>query len=345
MLSKIAFIILIIFGQANFSSGLDISKIPQSFFSQGKIISSNIKRGIIQGLAEIKPAPLVRKGGIEDPEVQAKSAIIFDSSTNQILFEKNAKVKHPIASLTKIMTGALILGSGNLNDVVEITPQMVTGKDVNIGLRVGEKIKVRGLLYALLVRSSNDAARALAVYQSGSIENFAKLMNEKAQILRLVNTHFANPSGLDERKRVGYKLDSGNNQELKLVHKIEKSTDNYSTAQDLTNLASWALSNNLFAKIISTREIKIKSQDGKIIHSLKNTNRLIRPRFPAERYIPPKGVKILGGKTGFTDDAGHCLVTVAEKNNRKVIFVILNSEVRFPETKKLIKWTTEAYNW
>jgi len=344
MFSKLAFIILIIFGQVNFSSGFDVSKVTQLFLSQGKVLSSNIKREIIQGLAEIKPAPLVRRNGIEDPEVQAKSAIIFDVSTNQILFEKNARTRYPIASLTKIMTGALILESGNLNDIVRITPEMITGEDVNVGLRVGEEIKVRDLLYALLLKSSNDAARALAIHQSGLIENFVELMNKKAQILGLEDTHFTNPSGLDEKKQIGYRLSLDNSQELKLTNKIEKSTDNYSTAYDLIKLTNWALSKNLFSKIIATREIKIKSQDGEITHNLKNTNRLIRPRFPAEKYIPPKGVKVLGGKTGFIDDAGYCLLTVTEKDSHKIIYVILNSETRFPETKKLIKWTTEAYN-
>jgi len=345
MFSKLAFIILIIFGQVNFSSGFDVSKVTQLFLSQGKVLSSNIKRGIIQGLAEIKPAPLVRKGGIENPKLQAKSAVIFDVSTNQILFEKNTRTRYPIASLTKIMTGALILENGNLNDIVEITPQMITGEDVNVGLRVGEEIKVRDLLYALLVRSSNDAARALAIHQSGLIENFVELMNKKAQILGLEDTRFTNPSGLDEKKRIGYKLNLDNNQELKLTNKTEKSTDNYSTTYDLIKLTNWALSKNLFTKIIATREIKIKSQDGKITHNLKNTNRLIRPRFPSEKYIPPKGVKVLGGKTGFIDDAGYCLLTVTEKDSHKIIYVVLNSKIRFPETKKLIKWTTEAYNW
>jgi D-alanyl-D-alanine carboxypeptidase (penicillin-binding protein 5/6) len=130
------------------------------------------------------------------PQVQARAAVLMDAETGQVLFAKNAHKPLPPASITKIMTAILVLERCDLDAVVKASERAVNTKASSMHLRVGEEVKVRDLLYALMLRSANDAAVALAEHTAGSVEAFAALMNEKAKSLGAKHTHFVNPHGL-----------------------------------------------------------------------------------------------------------------------------------------------------
>lgn len=287
-------------------------------------------------LEKSKPLP-IRKSEISDIDIDAKAAIVLDVATDKILYNKNIGEKFPIASLTKLMTALIVLDEINLDDMVTISEEAIKTEGEKVNLIPKEKITAENLLYALLVASSNDAAMALAEYISNnfiinsfnpsdffkeaknknnpqkteSIFRFVKLMNQKAQLIGLKNTHFSNPSGLDKE-------------------------ENYSTAYDLAHLTKYALERPLVWEILRIQETDISSFDGKIIHHLENTNQLLG-KLP----------NIAGGKTGYTDKAGKCLILVVgdTADNHQIISVVLNAQDRFTETEKLVKWTFEAYSW
>lgn len=177
-------------------------------------------------------------------DVSAHSAILMDGDTGKILFEKNPDQKSLIASTTKIMTALVSLEQGDLSDIVEIPQEAVGIEGSSMYLKAGEQLTVEDLLHGLMLSSGNDAAVALALHISGSIGDFAELMNEKAAELGLSGTHFANPNGLD-------------------------SEENYATARDLGKLAAAALKNEDFIRIVST---KVYQCDG---HSMTNHNKLL----------------------------------------------------------------------
>lgn len=245
----------------------------------------------------------------KDLNISAKSFIAIDYESAKILSEKDSKVKISMASLTKIMTGVLVIEKSELNKEVVVSKNAVSSYGEGVGLRSEEILTVEDLLYAALLNSSNDGCVALAEYISGSEEEFVKLMNKKAKGLNLNNTKFANSSGLDD-------------------------VNHYSTANDLAILTRYALQNDKFREIVSTREKRIISVQG-INHYLKNSNKLM---FSGE-------FNVLGVKTGYTGEAGECLITLAEKNGNKILTVVLNSNDRFGETKGILQWLFEVYKW
>ncbi|MDD6022984.1 MAG: D-alanyl-D-alanine carboxypeptidase [Oscillospiraceae bacterium] len=164
-------------------------------------------------------------------EVSAKSALLMDGDTGQVLYEKNADEKSLIASTTKIMTAFVTLEEADLSEVVVIPPEAVGIEGSSMYLRAGEELTVEQLLYGMMLVSGNDAAVALALHVGGGIEEFANLMNRKAEELHLRNSHFANPNGLD-------------------------SEENYASARDLGHLAAAALQNEDFRRIVSTRAFR-----------------------------------------------------------------------------------------
>ena len=166
------------------------------------------------------------------PGLSARSAVLMDASTGRVLYASHAEDRALIASTTKIMTALLICEAGDLDRAVTIPPEAVGIEGSSMYLKAGETLSVRELLYGLMLRSGNDAAVALALADSGSISAFAAKMNEKAAVLGLNNTHYANPHGLD-------------------------SEENYSTALDLARLTRFALQNPDFAQLVSTRSVTI----------------------------------------------------------------------------------------
>ena len=167
-----------------------------------------------------------------DFSVNAKAAVVYDVDNGSLLYAKNENARLPMASTTKIMTALVAIERENLNKKIEVDPRAVGVEGSSAYLRAGEEFTLRELLYALMLRSANDAAEAIAYAVAGSIEEFAFLMNEKATLLGLCDTHFTNPHGLDD-------------------------DEHYTTALDLARLTAYALRNESFLKIVSTYKYSI----------------------------------------------------------------------------------------
>jgi len=256
-----------------------------------------------------------RKGGAEDPKILSDSSILIEGKTKYPLFAVNEHESVPIASITKIMTYIVSLEQYEIKEIVEISSRATDAIGSKIDLVEGEKITVENLLYGLLVNSGNDAAFALAEH-AGSLDGFIEKMNNKAVELGMNDTYFQDPAGLNDEGR--------------------------SSAFDVALLFSYCLSDDLFREIIKTSEKEITSTDGQIVHKLKNSNRLVTGEIPFEGA--------LGGKTGFTFDAGHTLACAAERNGTTLISVILKTLVNSKtasayESQKLLNWGFESYNF
>jgi D-alanyl-D-alanine carboxypeptidase (penicillin-binding protein 5/6) len=257
---------------------------------------------------EFPPVPVISKDATF-PIFSAQGVLAVDLNSGVTLFEKDADKALLPASTTKIVTALVAMNSFNKDDVIEIGNISIEGQ--KMGLKKGEKITISDLLYGLLVYSANDAAEALAQNYPGGKDNFVLAMNDFAKSLHLENTNFTNPSGLD-----GY----GNN----IV----------STARDLIRVSAYAMKNPEFAKIVATKEIAVKSVDGKIIHRLTSVNELLG-----------KVAGVMGVKTGWTESARENLVTYLERDNHKIMIAVLGSQDRFGETKELISWIFTNYTW
>lgn len=211
----------------------------------------------------------------------ARSCILMDAQTGKILYEYNADAKSLIASTTKIMTALVVLEHLPLKMEYIIPPEATEIEGSSMYLKPGECLTVEELLYGLMLQSGNDAAVALALACSDSMDEFVALMNLKAQQLGLLDTHFENPNGLDGKTH-------------------------YSTARNMAQLARYALENETFLKIVSTKSIRFGER------CLTNHNRLL---WMCEGCI--------GVKTGYTRAAGRTLVSAAERNGRRLIVVTL----------------------
>lgn len=244
------------------------------------------------------------------PVVKAKSVMAVDLQNGMPLYEQNAYAHRPIASITKLMTIAIILEENKLSEVVTVSKEASTVEGSKIWLAPGEKISVENLLYAAIIPSANDAAYALAEYNSGSAENFVTKMNRKAEELGLHDTHFTNPVGLDE-------------------------PGNYSSAYDLAILGRYAYGKSFIRHAAVIKDMEISSTNGKLTHKLKSTNDLL------DSYL-----KVLGLKTGTTDLAGQCLVAIIENSKgNDILTVVLDSPSRYSETKLLADWVFRTFNW
>ena len=251
----------------------------------------------------------IRDWNITEPEVEAKAALVFNPDKNKILYQKNINQVLPIASLTKLMTALIVLENIDLEEIAIISEQAIaTYGDIG-GLVVKEEISVKNLLYVLLMESSNDAATALAeAVQQKTNKDFIDLMNQKAEKLRLKNTNFVDSSGYD--------------------------SGNVSTVEDIAQLVEYSFSQLIIWEIMRTPAIDLSSADGKINHHWVNTDELLN-RLP----------NIVGGKTGYTEEAQGCLVLVIENNNKYLITIVLGAQERFLQTERLINWVQKAYRW
>jgi len=220
--------------------------------------------------------------------IPAKSMIIIEASTGRPLFEKNAYQKLPMASTTKIMTAIVAIEECDVKETVTIPKQACGIEGSSVYLEEGEKLTVEQLLYGLMLRSGNDCAVALALHIGGSVEGFVKMMNDKAQAIGAYNTHFANPHGLHD-------------------------DSHYTTAYDLALISSYAMKNSLFRQIVSTKKIEIPCTTRDYGRILYNKNKML------SRYEGATGIK-----TGFTRQAGRCLVSSAMRDGMELICVVLN---------------------
>jgi D-alanyl-D-alanine carboxypeptidase (penicillin-binding protein 5/6) len=286
------------------------------------------------------------------PVIKAKAAIAVDLNNGLVLYEKNIYEPLPIASLTKLMTAIIILEDSNINDTVTISKNVTKTEGSKIWLAQGEKITVESLLYSILIPSANDAAVALAEYKSGSSEEFAKVMNSKAKELGLLSTIFVNPTGLDEPQTAEEKIKQEKEsaktkgEKTQLIYSMpdlffgkmttsDAPNKNISTAYDLALLSRYAYGKSFVRRAAIKEEMEVTSIDSRQKHKLKNTNELLGS------YL-----KVLGLKTGTTEEAGECLITIIEDDKgNKVLTVVLNSPERYTETKLLADWVFKAYQW
>jgi len=249
------------------------------------------------------------------PSLTAHAFVVVDRDSAALLVGRNENLRVLPASTVKVMTALVTLDYYRLDDVLVVEEMEKNGQD--IGLVEGERITFKNLLYGLLVSSGNDVALVLARNYPGGEISFVKAMNQKAESLNLTHTYFANPTGLDSDPEGNILTDFS-----------------YTTALDLARLAAEALKNQLLLEIFSTSSITISNVEGKITHQLDNINELLN-------QLP--GMK--GIKTGWTEEAGECLVGYTERDNHGVITVILGSQDRFGETVKLTNWVFDNFRW
>lgn len=244
--------------------------------------------------SKINPYPFVNEMPLLP--LSAKAAIIIDTDSQVVIFSKNPNLRFPMASTVKIITALTALDYFNSNDVLTVKNSKVEGTVLN--LYPGEQFYFEDLLYAMLLPSANDAATAIADNYPGGQVVFVAKMNEKAKILHLNDTHFADPTGLE---------DSGD----------------YTTVIDMARLASAAVKNEKLAQVTSTKEKVISDTLGKQYY-LTNLNKLL-------------GINgVTGIKTGTTEGAKEVLVTSTIRKGHTFIVVVMNSEDRFGDTQKLL---------
>lgn len=271
--------------------------------------SSNIPGSVSaqEILIENLPRLQIVSASIAPPVFSSNVVLAKDFETGKILFAKNETQRVPPASTTKIMTALVAADFFKPADILTVPEKALVGGS-SMGLSVGEKLTFRSLLYGMLLNSGNDAAYTIALNFPGGLGAFINKMNEKVVSLGLVDTHFQNPAGFDN-------------------------PNHYSSAVDLATIARLAVLNPQLARIVSTKQTEILSTDKSKAHVLKNLNKLLLEEG------------VLGIKTGTTENAGENLVGLIEKNNHKILTVVLGSNDRFNESKRLIDWTYQNYTW
>ncbi len=255
----------------------------------------------------------------ENITIDSQSAILIDTKTGKILYEKNSNEKMYPASTTKILTAIITLENSNLNDVVTVSSYAAStlGPEyASANLQYGEQLTVEQLLQLLLVHSANDAAIVLAEHVAGSVDSFISIMNTKIYELGLTNTNFTNVYGGHDESH-------------------------YTTASDLAKIMEYCIVNGDFRRIAGSASCSIPATNTSDVRQYESTNELIIPN--SYNYYP----YITAGKTGFTTPAGECLVSSAFKNDIELICVTLGGYTpssRFTDTKKLFEYAYSNYS-
>lgn len=245
---------------------------------------------------------------VQGLDTSARSAILMDQDSGRILYAENIHEQRSVASISKIMTGLLAVESGKLKEMVQIGDEIKTAYGSAVYIQVGEKLTLEDLVYALMLRSGNDAALAIANYVGGSTENFVKMMNDKAAFLGMKNTVFNNPHGLDEGDLKG----------------------NFSTAYDMALVTKAAMQNESYRKIVKTKTYKLSTNKNTYVWN--NKHKLLK------NYS-----YTTGGKTGFTTKARRTLVTTASKDNLNLIAVTLDDGNDFQDHIDLFTYGFDTY--
>lgn len=312
------FLIAILAGALLWRGGIILKEHSEQFFywlemgNNSGLLAAQAAQTAFQNHV-IDSRPFLKKSAAE-PDISAKSVIslLIDGRGNErILFEKNKDEVLPIASLAKLMTAKVVFGNYDLSKEIVVSKEAVEQEEDFGKLTAGKKLSVEYLLYPLLMESSNDAAYALADdYEGMSEKDFVKIMNEFAQKTGMESTGFFNPTGLEPD--------------------VPNPEINYSTAHDLSKLVKSLLEEPLLWEILATSKFNVYGPE------LVNTNELLG-KLPG----------IVGGKTGYAEKAGGCLilVTKAERGKGYVINIILGSYDRFGEMEKLVNWLNAAYIW
>lgn len=265
--------------------------------------------------------PKINATDVNDLNISSPAALLMDLNTGKVLYEKNMDKKMYPASTTKVMTAIVVLENCELNDVATVSKNAatsITGGYVIANLKVDEELTIEQLLYVLMVGSANDAAIVLAEHVSGSTENFAMLMNEKAKEIGCISTNFVNPNGMHDE-------------------------NHYTTAYDLALIARYGMRNETFKKLVSTRVYRLPATNkySRNDRLFSTTNDLINNNS-SFYYKDATGVK-----TGFTTPAGNCLIASASKNNLDFLTVVLGAESsdnRYVDTKALFDYGFETYS-
>ena len=243
-----------------------------------------------------------------DISTSAKAMCVIEAGSKRVLYQKNSSEKLPMASTTKIMTAITAIESGkDLDETFEVSKKSIGIPGTSIYLMEEERLTLRKLLYGLMLVSGNDASVAIGEYVGGGVEHFVDMMNWKARQIGAFNSHFENTHGLD----------------------VE---GHYTTAEDLALISSYALSNPTFKEIVSTKNIQVSNEDGKIRY-FKNKNKLLSSLDGA-----------VGVKTGFTDDAGRCLVSAVERDGMTIVCVVLNCGPMFEDSTTLLNSAFSEYS-
>ena len=238
--------------------------------------------------------------------INARAAIVYERNSKRILYEKNINTKLPNASTTKVLTAIVAFENGNMSEKIKISKQAANVSGSSIGLRTDDEITLNDLMNGMLICSGNDAATAIAEHIGGSVENFCNMMNKKAIEIGATNTHFLTPHGLDNE-------------------------GHYSTAYDLALISDYALNIPYIAEILSKKsEIITINGSSKSIHT---TNEMLSFFEGAD-----------GVKTGYTGDAGRCLITSATRDNWQIISVVLGCDTKNNRTQDSAKLLNYAFN-
>ena len=257
----------------------------------------------LSGLPQTVSTPLVSDDDkvAFDESISSDSAILISADNGDVLYEKDADTQRAPASLVKMMTVyTAIKHTDNLDTEITMPKEAFTGLDEEgasqSGLKAGEKVTARDLLYAALLSSGGDAANALAINTSGSIEEFVKLMNQEAEKMNLDSTHFVNATGIDSAKQV-------------------------STCRDMARMVKASLGNTTFAEVFKSQTYTTTAND---VHpdGLALTHTMTRDMTRFQRYFDTSGYTIEGGKTGYTTEAGNCLATMAQKDGAPSYIVV-----------------------
>jgi D-alanyl-D-alanine carboxypeptidase (penicillin-binding protein 5/6) len=279
---------------------------------------------LLIALVSVNAAPPVSYGAEKPPDILAETAIVIDVKTGQILYDKNMDEQREPASCTKVMTALLALENLDLGKTVTIDAETPFTGGSRIYLLEGEQMTVEQLMYALLLESANDAAVALAKEIAGSVPAFAEMMNKKAAALGAQNTQFVNPNGLHEEGHL-------------------------TTAYDLALIAREAMKNEEFRRLVTTYRYEIPATNKQPERYMYNTNRLI---YDEATHVIVNGVRRVakyegatGIKTGYTPEAGGCLVAGAIRGDTELISVVMKStdEGRFADSIALLDYAFENY--
>ena len=249
-------------------------------------------------------APVQFPSTPESPAPTAEAWIVVDIGSGVTITEQNADEERPMASVTKLMTALVVRDHTRLDQRIRISADAADVGEAEVGLVAGEVWSIRDLLAAVLIRSGNDAATALAEHVGGSVEGFAALMNETAAAMDLEHSHFVNPHGLDDE-------------------------GHYTSARDLAVMAEAVLADPVLAQLTRTRLIRFKPAPTGTDRIVANTNRLLG-RYPG----------VIGLKTGFTGEAGKVLVSAFEVEGRTFVAVVLGSEDHFADTAALVDYVS-----
>ena len=243
-------------------------------------------------------------------DISSPAAVVICEETGRILYNKNANERKKMASLTKLMTAIILVENCDMNENINVAKQACYVGGSEAGINPNDEVSAKDLLYGMLLPSGNDCAVAIAYHIGGNIENFASLMNKKAQEIGLKNTNFVNPHGLD-------------------------SDEHYTTPYEMALIAKYARQYDIIRTAVATNETTVTFGNRTV--NLHNTNKLLRTYS-----------KATGMKTGFTNGANRCLVASASQDKLNLIAVVLGSEtsdIRFNDTQNILEETFNNYKY